>query len=304
VRVAVLANPAAGRGRSAACRDAVLRRFAEHGLDAVALAATSAGDALAAANEAAAGGAALVAVGGDGTVHLALQAAAAHGAPLGIVPAGTGNDFAAAVGVPADPLAAADAIGAALASGSRRALDAVRASGPSGPLNWWSTVFCAGFDAAVNARANAMRWPRGPRRYDLAILAELSRLRPYAFTLDLDGERWEGPAILVAIGNTRSYGGGMKMCPAADPADGLLDVTIAGPMSRAMLVRLKPRLYDGSHVRHPLVTTLRARTVTVSAPGAVSYADGEPLAPLPVTAELVPGALSLLLEPASASEMR
>jgi diacylglycerol kinase (ATP) len=233
-------------------------------------------------------------VGGDGTIHLALQAVAGTTTPLGIVPAGTGNDFADALGIPADLLAAADGIGAALRSGEHRTLDAVRSSGPAGELAWWCTMFSAGFDAAVNARANRMRWPRGPRRYDLAILAELSRLRPFTFDLDLDGEAWRGPAVLVAIGNTRSYGGGMRMCPAADPADGLLDVTIVGPLSRATLVRVKPRLYDGTHVTHPLVQTRRARRITLSAPGATSFADGEPLADLPVTVDIVPGALRVL----------
>jgi diacylglycerol kinase (ATP) len=237
---------------------------------------------------------ALVAVGGDGTVHLALQAIAETTIPLGIIPAGTGNDFAIAVGVPTDPLAAADRIIAAVHEGRTHAVDAVRSNNPSGGLDWWSTVFCSGFDAAVNARANRMRWPRGARRYDLAILAELAWLRPFDFTLELDGEPWRGPAVLVAIGNTATYGGGMRMCPSADPTDGLLDVTIVGPVSRRTLVRVKPQLYDGTHVEHSMVHTRRAKRIVLTAPGATSYADGEPLGNLPLTIEVVPGALQLL----------
>src|SRR5205823_3250338 len=150
---------------------------------------------------------------------------------------------------------------------------------------WWSTILSAGFDAAVTERANRMRWPRGPRRYDLAILVELYRLAAHEFTLTLDGEPWHGPATLVAVGNAPSYGGGMRMCPAADPTDGLLDVTVVGRLSRTTLVRFKPQLRDGSHLSHPFVTTHRARTVTIVADGPSAYADGERLAPLPVTLE-------------------
>jgi diacylglycerol kinase (ATP) len=238
---------------------------------------------------------ALVAIGGDGTVHLALQAVAGTTTPLGIVPAGTGNDFAAAVGVPLDPLAAADACAEALLAGASYSVDAVRSSGPRGALPWWSTIFCAGFDTAVIERAEKMRWPRGQRRYDLAILVELYRLAAREFTLDLDGVPWRGQATLVAIGNTLSYGGGMRMCPSADPTDGMLDVTIVGPLTRTTLMRFKSRLYDGTHVQHPFVSTRRARCITINATGTTSYADGERLAALPVTMECVPGALRLLL---------
>jgi diacylglycerol kinase (ATP) len=143
-----------------------------------------------------------------------------------------------------------------------------------------------------------MRWPRGPRRYDVAILAELFRLARLDFTLELDGVLWNGPAVLVAVGNTPSYGGGMRMCPTADHTDGLLDVTIVGPVSRTTLIRTKPRLYDGTHVDHPLVSTARARTVSVNVGGSApvtSYADGERLTALPITVSCVPSALRLLL---------
>ena len=103
---------------------------------------------------------------------------------------------------------------------------------PDGAERWYGAVLGAGFDAIVNERANRMRFPRGRRRYDVATVAELVRLRPRAYTMRLDGEVHEFDAVLVAIGNTASYGGGHRICPAADPTDGLLDVVVAGPMSR------------------------------------------------------------------------
>jgi diacylglycerol kinase (ATP) len=139
-----------------------------------------------------------------------------------------------------------------------------------------------------------MRWPRGPRRYDIATYLELARLAPRAYTITLDGEAHEMRAVLVAVGNSASYGGGMRICPAADPADGLLDVVIAGEMSRTALVRLKPRVYAGTHVNHPLVVSRRARTVGIAAEGITTFVDGEPACALPVTVTARPGALALL----------
>ena len=215
--------------------------------------------------------------------------------PLGVVPAGTGNDFAAAVGVPADPLAAAGAIARGLAAAQGRRFDLARMTGPgSAAPTWFGAVLAAGFDAIVNERANRMRWPRGPRRYDVAIVAELARLRARTYTMTLDGVTSTEPAVLVAVGNTASYGGGLRVCPDADPTDGLLDVVIGRPMSRFTLTRIKPRLYTGTHVDHPLVVQHRARTVVLDAEGITTYADGERALPLPVTVTAVPGALTLV----------
>src|SRR6185312_13611973 len=181
-----------------------------------------------------------------GTVHAALQAVAGTTTPLAVVPAGTGNDLALALGVPADPVAAAAAAAADLVDGRTTAIDAGRTAD-----RWWSTVLCCGFDSAVSDRANRLRWPRGRRRYDVAVLAELARLKPVELTMVLDGVEKTLPVTMVAVGNTPWYGGGMRVCPAADPADGLFDVTVVGATSRLELIRTKPRLADGTHVEHP-----------------------------------------------------
>lgn len=294
--VVVLANPSAGRGRHAGALAEVLTRLRAAGHAVRVLDAPGRDAALTAAREAVDDGvAALVAVGGDGTMHLALQAVAGTATPLGVVPAGTGNDFATEVGIPADPLAAAAAIARGLAAGQGRTLDLARMTGPDSPdPTWFGAVLGAGFDAIVNERANRMRWPRGPRRYDVAIVAELARLRARTYTVTLDGVTSAEPAVLVAVGNTASYGGGLRVCPDADPTDGLLDVVIGRPMSRYTLTRIKPRLYSGTHVDHPLVVQHRARTVVLAADGITTYADGERALPLPVTVTAVPGALTLV----------
>ncbi|WP_203856809.1 diacylglycerol kinase family protein [Plantactinospora mayteni] len=293
--LAVLANPTAGRGRFRGLLPAVLDRLGTVGRPVRLLEAGSAAQAGAACRAAVAdGAAALVTVGGDGTVHLALQAVAGTGVAFGPVPAGTGNDFAVGTGFPADPLAAVEVIVAALAAGRTRSADLARMTGPDGTSRWYGAVLAAGFDALVNERANRMSWPRGPRRYDLAILVELARLRPRHYLLRLDGVARELDAVLVAVGNCPSYGGGMRICPTADPTDGLLDVVYAGPISRTTLTRIKPRVYRGTHLAHPMVHTQRARTVELVAEDIVGYADGERALPLPLTVTAVPGAVRLL----------
>ena len=288
--VAVLVSPTAGRGRARILTDDVLAAFRSAGLTPRLLPATTGADAeRQAADAVAAGAGAVVAVGGDGTVHAAVQAVAGTPAALAVVPAGTGNDLVRAHGIPGDARAAARAAAEDLAAGTSRTIDAGRTGD-----RWWATVLCCGFDSAVSDRANRLRWPKGRRRYDIAVLAELARLKPVELTMVLDGATQTVPVTMVAVGNTPWYGGGMKVCPAADPTDGLFDVTVVGATTRLNLMRTKPRLMDGTHVEHPMVTVHRAARVELSSPGVTTYADGEPVAPLPAVAECVPGALRVV----------
>ena len=151
----------------------------------------------------------------------------------------------------------------------------------------------SGFDSMVNERANRMTWPRGRSRYNLAILAELRTFRPVPFVLDFEGETWHTEAMLVAVGNGSSYGGGMRVCPGARLDDGLLDVTVLGPISKPEFIRVFPTVYKGTHVNHPAVRVRRTRSVTLRADGVTAYADGERLSVLPLTCDSVPGALTV-----------
>ena len=285
--IALLTNPTAGRGRALRVRDVALPRLRDAGFRVRNLAGRDAAEALDLARACVADGVeSLVVCGGDGMVHLGVQAVAGTGVPLGILPAGTGNDVARYVDLPRlDPAAATDRV----IAGRTRTLDLAR-SGPS----YFVTVLAAGFDALVNERANRMTWPRGQMRYNLATLAELRVFRPLAYTLDLDGEQVRTEAMLVAVGNGPSFGGGLRICEGASLDDGLLDVVVIGPMSRPELVRTYPKLFKGTHVHHPQFSRYRVRRVTVAAPGITAYADGERFGPLPLTVEAVPGALEVL----------
>ncbi len=285
--IALLVNPTAGKGRGARLCEPVAERLRRHGCDVDVVVGRDADEAFdQARNRVAKGVDALVAVGGDGLVNMALQVVAGTATPLGIVPAGTGNDVARSLGLPiADAVAAVDL----LATATPRAVDAGRAVG-----RWFGGVLSSGFDSMVNERANRMTWPPGRSRYNVAIAAELRIFRPIPFVLELDGEPWETEAMLVAVGNGVSYGGGMRVCPGAVMDDGVFDVTVLGPISKLEFIRVFPQVYSGRHVDHPAVTVRRASCVSLAAPGVTAYADGERVALLPVTCDVVPGALQVL----------
>ncbi len=233
----------------------------------------------------------LAVLGGDGTAHLAAQAVAGTGTALAVLPSGTGNDLAAALGIPADPVGAARHVSEALRSGQRRRIDLGRVEGAA----CFTTVLCTGFDAAVNARANAMRWPSGPRRYDLAVIAELAALTPRQVRVTTGDKDLELEATLVAVGNGPCYGGGLRICPDAKLDDGLLDVIVIAAVSRRRLLRVFPRLRVGGHIDEPEVTLLRADSVRLLGdPGWPVYADGEPQGSLPVMVRCEPGALTVV----------
>ncbi|MFZ2502128.1 MAG: YegS/Rv2252/BmrU family lipid kinase [Nocardioides sp.] len=282
--IALLTNPTAGKGRGARARTQALARFRAAGRRVRDLQGADADQALELAEQAVRDGvSSLVVVGGDGMVHLGAQACASSATTLGVIPAGTGNDFARYLDVPrTDTLAAADRI----LAGRTRSVDVVTSGG-----RHFVTVLAAGFDALVNERANRMRWPRGQMRYNLATLLELRTLQPVPYSLELDGVRHEIEAVLVAVGNGPSFGGGLRITEGAAIDDGLLDVVIIGPLSRRELARTYPKLFSGTHVTHPQYSHHRLTSVTVGAPGITAYADGERFGRLPLTLTCSAGAL-------------
>jgi diacylglycerol kinase (ATP) len=284
--IALLTNPTSGKGRGARARDVALERLRGAGMRVRDLQGRDADEALDLARACAADGvAALVVVGGDGMVHLAVQAVAGTGIPLGLVPAGTGNDVARYFDIPRkDPAAAVDAV----IAGRTRTVDLARSG-----AKYYLTVLSAGFDAIVNKRANEMTWPKGQMRYNIATVAELRTFQPLSYTLDLDGRTVQLQAMLVAVGNGPSFGGGLRITEGAKLDDGMLDVVVIKPMSRINLVRTYPKLFSGTHVTHPKYEHHLVRSVTVASPGITAYADGERFGDLPLTIECAPGALTV-----------
>ncbi|CDO33275.1 diacylglycerol kinase [Mycolicibacterium vulneris] len=293
-QVTVLTNPMSGHGNAPHAAERAVAQLQRRGVDVCAIVGTDAAHARRLVDDALDRGTdALVVVGGDGVISLALQALATGDVPLGIVPAGTGNDHAREYHLPTgDPEAAADIV----ADGHTETVDLGRIEDSSGAVKWFGTVMAAGFDSLVSDRTNRMRWPHGRMRYNVAMLAEISQLRLLPFRLTFDDEpEFRTELTLAAFGNTRSYGGGMLICPGADHSDGLLDVTMITSASRTRLIRLFPTVFKGTHVELDEVTTKRARSVHVECPGINAYADGDFALPLPVTVSAVPGALRLLV---------
>ncbi len=261
---------------------------------------------------------ALVVVGGDGMVHLGVGQVVGTGVPLGIVAAGTGNDIARALGLPIrDTEAGVDVVLRGLGiparpgrptgpagPAARRTIDAIRvtpattsgdlAQSDTSDVRWFAGVLGAGFDAVVNERANGWTRPRGRAKYVLAMLRELPVFRPRRYTIVLDGQDVSTAAMLVAVANGPSYGGGMQVAPQARLDDGLLDVMVVEPLSRTRFLAIFPRVYAGTHLRNPRVSVRSGTSVTLDAPGIVAYADGERIGPLPLRCDVVPGALVVL----------
>ncbi|WP_158590039.1 diacylglycerol/lipid kinase family protein [Amnibacterium setariae] len=297
-RLVVALNAAAGGGRAGAAGRRAVTALTGAGHEVDELTAGSDGEMEAALRRVLASDPdAVVAVGGDGTVHVAVNALAQTGVPLAIVAAGTGNDVARCLDLPHDdPDAAIAALVRAFAGDAPpvREVDAVRVS----TGRWFVGMLSAGFDAAVNERANRMTRLSGTPRYVAAVLLEVARLHPRRYRVVIDRDARHLDAVLVTVGNTASIGGGMRLAPDARVDDGLLDVLVAAPLSRRALLRLLPRVFRGTHVDDEHVDIVRGRVVSIDVddrgPAPVTYADGERFGPLPVTLEAVRGALRIV----------
>jgi diacylglycerol kinase (ATP) len=223
----------------------------------------------------------VISVGGDGLAHLILQCVVPRNIPFAVVPAGTGNDFVRTLGWSLDNV--------------ENLLTAVVTTSPTRidlgcvDSEWFGAILSTGFDSVVNERANALAWPKGPQRYNAAIALELPRFKPKSYAFTIDNTRFETEAMLIAVGNGKSYGGGMHVTPQAKIDDGLFDITILKPVSKLEFLKVFPTVYSGTHINHPSVVTYRGAKVLIEA-DAIAYADGERIGPAPISAECVRGA--------------
>jgi lipid kinase, YegS/Rv2252/BmrU family len=236
-------------------------------------------------------GDALLVMGGDGMAHLGLNAAAGTDATLGLIPAGTGNDFARGVGV---PRTVSEAVGVIVA-GQTRTVDLASIHNGTFPQRYVGAVVSTGYDARVNRSTNRIRLRLGALSYGYIAMRELASFSPLSYDMVIDGTSRRQEAMLVAVSNTGIFGGGMRIAPDADLTDGLLDITVVGPVSRAVLLRLLPAMYSGAFVKHPCVEQFRARSVELAGEGLFVMGDGEELGEVPVRIECVPGALKVFV---------
>ena len=224
----------------------------------------------------------VISVGGDGLAHLILQLVVPRNIPLAPMPAGTGNDIVRTLGWSLDDVTSY--------------LDRVTQEAPK-PIDlgnvdseWFAAILSTGFDSIVNERANRITLIRGRMKYNVAIALELPIFKPRIYRFIVDGEPLESEAMLIAVANGSSYGGGMQVCPEASITDGLFDVMILAPVSKIEFLKVFPKVFSGKHITHPAVTIRRCREITIEA-DAIAYSDGERVGPLPITAKVVPKAL-------------
>lgn len=279
----LLANPTSGGGKGLRVMNQVTKHLSSLGVQFQDISGTNYESAAVNLREAVAmlEAGVVIVVGGDGMVHLAIQELAQKDVALLLIPAGTGNDFARSLGLPLnDPLAVLN-----------QGLNDRASRIDLGNVNnrYFAEILSTGFDSLVSERANRIRM-KSKRKYDLAMLLELPLFKPLAYEIELDDRRIETEAMLIAIANGASYGGGMKVCPDASLTDGLFDLMILEPVSKFELLRVFPRVFKGTHITHPRVRIERARSVTVKAP-AIAYADGERIGSLPIHASIERDAL-------------
>ena len=248
----------------------------------------------ASADAVAAGAKAVLAAGGDGTVHAVLQSLVGSQTALGIIAGGSGDDIAASLGFPTqDPLNMARVLATAIDAGAYRVVDVGQVIAADGTERYFVGVMSTGFDSAVNERANTMT-RLGGQRYNVAIMRELASFRPVPYEVSIDGEVIRAEGMLVSIGNGPRYCGGMLVCPDAVMDDGQLDIIWLGAVSTLTFLRALPLVFKGTHVHKSYVTTHRGRSLEISAPGQVAYADGERIGELPISVRTLPGALRVL----------
>jgi len=291
--ITIVVNPTSGGGRAAKALPAFVGTLQAAGARPVVRASRDADDLRRIVRDVRDSGARVVVVaGGDGTLHHAVQELAGSTTALAILPIGTGDDNARTLGIPLkDPVRAARAV-----LGDRtRTIDLGEVTADDGTHRYFLGVLSAGFDSFVNERANRMHWPKGKARYVVAIAGELRTFRPVEYTAQMDGTEFRQGAMLVAVGNGVSYGGGMKVCPGAVPDDGLLDVTWLHAVSTPTFIRVFPSVFSGSHVNKDFVSTFQARSIRLEAAGQLAYADGERVGPLPISIRSRPGALGVVV---------
>ena len=288
-RVAVIVNPAAGGGRAGRKLGAVTEALLAAGLEHRVQPTKSLDHAVELALEAAADGWVAAGMGGDGLVGAVAGALRHSDGIVGVLPGGRGNDLARVLGIPSEPAAAVGV----LASGVVRPLDLGEVHGRT-----FVGIASCGFDSEANRVANEVRLVRGNLVYAYGAIRALIGWRPARFELALDGgRRHVVTGYSVGAANSKAYGGGMYAAPGAELDDGLLDVvTLADMPKRRFLTSLMPKVFKGTHVQEPEVTVLRTAQVTISADRPFTiYADGDPIAELPVTVRALPAAVQVIV---------
>ena len=287
-RVLICFNPVSGKGRASTYVQELLKYAAKHKIDCLLLESSKNEEVLFKALDSLdfKDFKALIVVGGDGLVHQVLQSLTGSDLPVFVLPAGTGNDFARTNRIL--DLSPGKVFGRIYES-EPNCID-LGSIHKGASTKVFGQILSTGFDAEVNQRANKNRYISGKMKYNLATLFELPRFEPIRYSLEIDGANRDVTAMLIAIANGPSYGGGMQLVPHADRSDGKLDIMILHPVSKIELLKVFPKVYRGRHVNHPAVEFLKGSSIKISAQ-TVAFADGERVSTLPITVDALPQSL-------------
>lgn len=295
MRYAVAHGRRAGRGGAAELGARAVTRLRATGHEVVEVTAGTLEEARAACGALVADGVDVLAVaGGDGIVSLATDLCAGTGTAVAVLPAGTGNDAARALGIPLRPEGSLEV----LLHGAPRTLDTLHV--PELDRSVLTNVLGA-LDARIAHRATLLPRRLGPATYTVATLVEIARLprqEPLHYRLAVDGESRDLDAYVVVAANLAFVGGGLQIAPDADPADGLLDLVVVRPVVPLEALRVLAAVRAGRHPELPAVDVVRATSVRIEGPGDVlAHGDGEPLGPLPLTVTVRPSSLQVIAPP-------
>jgi YegS/Rv2252/BmrU family lipid kinase len=287
-------NPAAG-GDPAARLIPVARRLREAGAEVAVEYSRSLDHATHLARAAAARGDVVIAAGGDGMVGGLAAALAGTGATLGILPAGRGNDFARQLRLPQEP----DRLAALFLAAEPRAVDAIEVVPDEGAARVVVGSVYGGVDSVANMHINRLTRLPGALAYYLGPLRAIARWRPVSYRITVDGELHEERGYTVVTANSGFYGHALHIAPDAAVDDGLLDIVIIRHAPKRLFFAVMRELPRGTHVRRPEIEVLRGREVRVEADREIPIGgDGELIGTLPARMRVLPGALSVLADPA------
>jgi YegS/Rv2252/BmrU family lipid kinase len=285
--LSLIVNPSSGGGRTMRALPAVRAALGRHGLEHHVELTLDLAHARELARQAVAAGERPVAYGGDGLVAAIADAVRGTDTAIGVLPGGRGNDLARCLGLPLDPVEAT----AVLADGEPLPID----MGATGDHAFLGIATC-GFDSEANRIANAARLVRGRFVYTYGGLRALASWKPASFTLRIDGVEHALYGYTVAVANAGMQGGGMRLAPDASLEDGAFDIVMIADLPKRRFLRLLPTVFSGTHVQLDEVTILRGASVELSADRPFTiYADGDPLAVLPASLRVLPGAVRVMV---------
>jgi YegS/Rv2252/BmrU family lipid kinase len=285
--VRLIVNPSAGAGRAARLLPGVEAALRSHGLPFRVDRTESIEHARELARAAREAGELAAAMGGDGLAGAVAGEIQGTDTVMAILPGGRGNDLARKLGIDHDPVAAVDV----LAAGKERRIDVAEAGG-----RVYVGILSAGFDSVVNEIANSTRLPLGTLVYAYGALRALWSWKPARWEVTVDGAEHAFTGYAVAVANSGVFGGGMWLVPGAEIDDGLLDVALTADRPKGAYLRGLNKVFKGTHVDEPGFTLLRGREIAFRADRPFTpFADGDPIAELPITVRVLPGALRVIV---------